>query len=137
LVAAVINKCNERKKYIGICGQAPSDYQEFAEFVVECGIQTMSLNPDTVVKTKLAIAELEHKLARHKTKFNPGFEIKSYHRTQPKAAAKKKTSVKKVAAAAKKIEKKIVKEVKKVEKKVEAKLTKKPVAKKAPVKKRL
>lgn len=62
LVKQVIETANRKGKYIGICGQAPSDYQEFAEFVVECGIQTMSLNPDTVIKTTLAIAELEKKL---------------------------------------------------------------------------
>ena len=62
LVKEVIEVCNSKGKYIGICGQAPSDYLEFAEFVVECGIQTMSLNPDTVVKTTLAIAELEKKM---------------------------------------------------------------------------
>jgi len=62
LVKQVIEVCNSKGKYIGICGQAPSDYLEFAEFVVECGIQTMSLNPDTVIKTTLAIAELEKKL---------------------------------------------------------------------------
>jgi pyruvate,water dikinase len=64
LVKQVIEVCNRRNKYVGICGQAPSDYVEFAEFVVESGIQTMSLNPDTVVKTTLAIAELEKKLVR-------------------------------------------------------------------------
>ena len=53
---------NKKGKYIGICGQAPSDYPEFAEFVVRAGIQTMSLNPDTIVKTTLAIAELEKTL---------------------------------------------------------------------------
>jgi pyruvate, water dikinase len=62
LVKQVIEVCNAKGKYIGICGQAPSDYQEFAEFVVECGIGTMSLNPDTVIKTTIAIAELEKKL---------------------------------------------------------------------------
>lgn len=62
LVKQVIEVANKKKKYIGICGQAPSDYVEFAEFVVQCGIQTMSLNPDTVIKTTLAIAELEKKL---------------------------------------------------------------------------
>ncbi|MFP5221938.1 MAG: phosphoenolpyruvate synthase/pyruvate phosphate dikinase, partial [Acidobacteriota bacterium] len=46
------------------CGQAPSDYPEFAEFIVECGIQSMSLNPDTVVKTTLAVAGLEKRLGR-------------------------------------------------------------------------
>ena len=63
LVKQVIEACLRRGKYIGICGQAPSDYPEFARFVVECGIQTMSLNPDTVVQTILDIAPLEKKLA--------------------------------------------------------------------------
>ena len=67
MVKHVIEKCVARGKYIGICGQAPSDYMEFAEFVVECGIQTMSLNPDTVIKTTLAIAELEKKLFGQQT----------------------------------------------------------------------
>ncbi len=62
LVKHVIEIANEKGKYIGICGQAPSDYIEFAEFVVKCGIQTMSLNPDTVIKTTLAIAKLEKEL---------------------------------------------------------------------------
>jgi len=62
MVKWVIETSNHKGKYIGICGQAPSDYLEFAEFVVESGIQTMSLNPDTIIKTTLAIAELEKKL---------------------------------------------------------------------------
>lgn len=62
LVKQVIEKCNERGKYIGFCGQAPSDFPEFAEFLVECGIQTMSLNPDTVVGTTFKIAEKEKQL---------------------------------------------------------------------------
>jgi pyruvate,water dikinase len=62
LIAAVIKVANSKGKYIGICGQAPSDFVDFAEFVVEAGIHSMSLNPDTVVKTTLAIAELEKKL---------------------------------------------------------------------------
>lgn len=62
LVKQVIEACNRRGKYIGICGQAPSDYPEFARFVVECGIQTMSLNPDTIIKTTIDIAELEKRL---------------------------------------------------------------------------
>lgn len=55
-------KANHRK--IGICGQAPSDYPEFAQFLVELGIDSISLNPDTLLKTKLAIAEMEQKLGR-------------------------------------------------------------------------
>jgi len=61
-VKQVIEVAVKKGKYIGICGQAPSDYIEFAEFVVACGIETMSLNPDTVIKTTLAVAELEKKL---------------------------------------------------------------------------
>ena len=62
LVAQVIEVAKEKKRKIGICGQAPSDYPEFAEFLVECGIDSMSLIPDTVIKTKLAIAEKEKAL---------------------------------------------------------------------------
>jgi pyruvate,water dikinase len=64
LIKKVIEVANKKGKYIGICGQAPSDYPEMAEFVVESGIHSMSLNPDTVVKTTLAIAELEKKLGK-------------------------------------------------------------------------
>jgi len=61
-VRQVIEVAVKKGKYIGICGQAPSDYPEFAEFVVECGIGSMSLNPDTVIKTTLIVAELEKRL---------------------------------------------------------------------------
>ncbi|MHA1968866.1 MAG: phosphoenolpyruvate synthase [Candidatus Hodarchaeales archaeon] len=62
LVASVIKIAKETGKKIGICGQAPSDFPEFATFLVECGIDSMSLNPDTVVKTKLDIAAKEKEL---------------------------------------------------------------------------
>jgi len=61
-VKQVIEVAVRKGKYIGICGQAPSDYPEFAEFVVECGIESMSLNPDTVIKTTLIVADLEKRL---------------------------------------------------------------------------
>ena len=64
MIKQVIDVCNKKGKYVGICGQAPSDYIDFAEFLVECGIQSMSLNPDTVIKTTLAVAELEKKLGK-------------------------------------------------------------------------
>ena len=66
LISQVIKKAKARKKYIGICGQAPSDYQDFAQFLVEEGIESMSLNPDTVIKTTLAVAEEEKKLRKSK-----------------------------------------------------------------------
>ena len=59
LIAEIIAKCRARKKYIGICGQGPSDYPDFAEFLVEKGIESMSLNPDTVVRTTVAVAKKE------------------------------------------------------------------------------
>jgi len=62
LVASVIKTAKATGKKIGICGQAPSDFPEFATFLVECGIDSMSLNPDTVVKTKLEIAAKEKEL---------------------------------------------------------------------------
>jgi len=49
-------------KKMGICGQAPSDYPEFARFLVECGIDSMSLNSDTVIKTTVEILETETEL---------------------------------------------------------------------------
>ena len=49
-------------KKIGICGQAPSDYPEFAEFLVKKGINSISLNPDTVIQTTHHILETENAL---------------------------------------------------------------------------
>jgi len=62
MIAKVIQECKKRKKYCGICGQAPSDYLEFAEFLVKEGIESMSLNPDTVIKTTLTVAKKEKQL---------------------------------------------------------------------------
>ena len=63
LIAQVIAVCRRRGRKIGICGQAPSDYPDFAQFLVEQGIDSISLNPDTVMKTTLAILEKENDLA--------------------------------------------------------------------------
>ncbi|MFZ0447649.1 MAG: phosphoenolpyruvate synthase [Desulfatiglandaceae bacterium] len=62
LVKQVIDVAKKKGRKIGICGQAPSDFPDFAEFLVECGIDSMSLIPDTVIKTKLAVAEKEKEL---------------------------------------------------------------------------
>lgn len=59
MVAAVIKVARAKGQKIGICGQAPSDYPEFACFLVEQGIESMSLNPDAVVKTTMAVLDLE------------------------------------------------------------------------------
>ncbi len=55
LVKEIIHKCNARNKYIGICGQAPSDYPEFAQFLISEGIGSISLNPDSVLKIMKAL----------------------------------------------------------------------------------
>ena len=62
MVRMVIDVAKRRGKKIGICGQAPSDFPEFATFLVECGINSMSLIPDTIIKTRLAVAEKEREL---------------------------------------------------------------------------
>lgn len=63
MIAQAIAACRARGRKIGICGQAPSDYPEFAQFLVEQGIDSISLNPDTVLKTTAAILETEKALA--------------------------------------------------------------------------
>ncbi|HEX9680454.1 MAG TPA: phosphoenolpyruvate synthase [Anaerolineales bacterium] len=64
MVASAIKTAKATGRKIGICGQAPSDYPEFAQFLVEEGIDSISLNPDAVLKTTLAILEMEKALAR-------------------------------------------------------------------------
>jgi pyruvate,water dikinase len=51
-----IDACNKLGKYVGICGQGPSDHPDFAEWLMDRGIQTISLNPDTVIDTWLRLA---------------------------------------------------------------------------------
>jgi pyruvate,water dikinase len=63
MVAQAIATAKAKGRKIGICGQAPSDYPEFARFLVEQGIDSISLNPDSVLQTTLTVAELEATLA--------------------------------------------------------------------------
>jgi pyruvate, water dikinase len=62
MVKMVIDTAKRRGRKIGICGQAPSDFPEFATFLVECGIDSISLIPDTALKTRLLIAEKEKEM---------------------------------------------------------------------------
>lgn len=62
MVAMAIDAAKRAGKKIGICGQAPSDYPEFAEFLVKRGINSISLNPDTVIQTTHHILETEKAL---------------------------------------------------------------------------
>jgi pyruvate,water dikinase len=59
MIASVIRVAKTKGRKIGICGQAPSDYPDFAAFLVELGIDSISLNPDAVLKTTLKILEME------------------------------------------------------------------------------
>ena len=61
MIAMVIDTCKKRNKHLGICGQGPSDLPDFAEFLVQHGIESMSLNPDAVIPTILRVAEIESK----------------------------------------------------------------------------
>jgi pyruvate,water dikinase len=79
MISNVIKIANKKKKYIGICGQAPSDYPEFARFLVENKIKSISLNADTIIKTRLDISKLEKKI---------------YASRKPKRSTKKKTTKK-------------------------------------------
>jgi len=59
MIQWVIEAAKRKNKKIGICGQAPSDYPDFAEFLVRCGIDSMSLNPDTVIKATDKVLQTE------------------------------------------------------------------------------
>ncbi len=57
LLAMAISACRRQKKYVGICGQGPSDHPDLARWLMDQGIESLSLNPDTVVSTWLSLAE--------------------------------------------------------------------------------
>jgi pyruvate,water dikinase len=59
IITMLIDVAHQRGKKVGICGQAPSDYPEFAAFLVQSGIDTLSLNPDSILAVKKRVAELE------------------------------------------------------------------------------
>lgn len=66
LVAEVIKKAKKNKKKIGICGDSPSSNIEFVKFLVKCGIDSMSLTPDAIIKTTLSVLEVEKNLKKGK-----------------------------------------------------------------------
>ncbi len=59
MISKIIKICRQKKKYCGICGQGPSDFPEFAEFLVKEGIESISLTPDTIIKTILSLAKIK------------------------------------------------------------------------------
>jgi len=61
LIAQLIETAKKHGRKVGICGQAPSDYPEYAEFLIKCGIDSISLNPDVAIETRLNVAKIEAK----------------------------------------------------------------------------
>ena len=59
-IRELIDRAHDCGCEVSICGQAPSDHPEFAEFLVEAGIDSISLNPDSVVEVKQHVAEIEN-----------------------------------------------------------------------------
>ncbi len=155
LIRHVIDVAHRKKVKIGLCGQAPSDYPQFARFLVEAGIDSISLAPDTIVKTTIDIHKTEThlKAARKSSKTTRNTTVtkttKTAKKSVKKPAAKKvtvkksaaRTGVAKKATAKKPATKKLaVKKVatKKPASKVSAKVktaAKKPVSKKPATKK--
>jgi pyruvate,water dikinase len=64
LVEYVIRTAKKHHRKIGICGDAPSTFPDFAQFLVQCGIDSISLSPDAIVKTILKVADIEKKMRR-------------------------------------------------------------------------
>ncbi|MBW2998320.1 phosphoenolpyruvate synthase, partial [Candidatus Woesearchaeota archaeon] len=62
MISMAIHMAKKNKRKIGICGQAPSDFPDFAQFLVQEGIDSISLNPDTVLKTRIKISQTEKKI---------------------------------------------------------------------------
>jgi len=61
MISMAIQGARRNQRHSGLCGQAPSDYPEFAEFLVREGIDSMSLNPDPVMKITLRVVDMESK----------------------------------------------------------------------------
>ena len=67
LIKFLIQAAHKRGKKVGICGQASSDFPDFARYLVHCGIDSISLNPDTVIKTTMDLVKTEKRL-KHRTR---------------------------------------------------------------------
>ncbi len=64
MIRLAVEGCRRNHIHSGLCGQAPSDYPDMAEYLVELGIESISLNPDTVLKTTRKVLEVEERLGR-------------------------------------------------------------------------
>jgi pyruvate,water dikinase len=66
MIRLAVEGARRNQRHCGICGQAPSDYPEMAEFLVRIGINSISLNPDTVMRTTMQLLELDRSLGRRR-----------------------------------------------------------------------
>jgi pyruvate,water dikinase len=66
MIRMAVEGCRRNGIHSGLCGQAPSDYPDMAEYLAELGIDSISLNPDTVLKTTRQILEVEGRLGRNR-----------------------------------------------------------------------
>jgi pyruvate, water dikinase len=121
LIRKVIKIAREKKKHMGFCGDAPSSIPGYAEFLVGCGIESLSVTPDAVVKTLLHVIDTEKKL------YGKNPVKKSVRKTVAKKQIVKKVAKKKVVAKKTPVKKKVV---------TKKKVTKKKVTKKQPVTKK-
>ncbi len=64
IMAMAVQGAKKNGRHSGICGQAPSDYPEIAEFLVKQGIDSISLNPDSVIKVTLKVLETEKEMGK-------------------------------------------------------------------------
>jgi pyruvate,water dikinase len=64
MIKLAVDGARRNQRHSGLCGQAPSDYPEMAEYLVDLGIDSISLNPDTVINTTRHILEIEKALGR-------------------------------------------------------------------------
>ncbi len=68
MIKEVIKVCKKRNKYVGICGEGPSSYPEFAKFLIEEGMENLSINPNMIIKTHLLMAEKEKEVKKRSKK---------------------------------------------------------------------
>jgi len=73
MIKLAVEGCQRNHRHSGLCGQAPSDYPDMAQYLVELGIDSISLNPDAVIKTTLTVLEVEKRLGR-KARASPALQ---------------------------------------------------------------